>query len=113
MTLTVKPSIHILLTFLHYLTTLQHFNILIETGGVGRSPTISPQENSPENKEVDLPIGTLEKMKDLMISIEKAAAMLETGLRSGDIYSTNAEDYLDVDLRDLKNDNVDGNNLDN
>ena len=52
-------------------------------------------------------------MKDLMISIEKAAAMLETGLRSGDIYSTNAEDYLDVDLKDLKNDNVDGNNLDN
>lgn len=48
-----------------------------------------------------------------MISIEKAAAMLETGLRSGDIYSTNAEDYLDLDLKDLKNDNVDGNNLDN
>ena len=60
---------------------------------------------------MDLPVGTLEKMKDLMISIEKAAAMLETGLRSGDIYSTNAEDYLDMDLKDLKS-NVE-NNSDN
>lgn len=102
-----------ILSLLYNISTLQHVIISIETGGVGRSPTVSPQENSPENKEVDLPIGTLEKMKDLMISIEKAAAMLETGLRSGDIYSTNAEDYLDVDLKDLKNDNVDGNNLDN
>lgn len=47
----------------------------IETGGVGRS-FITGEEDS---KDVDLPIGTLEKMRDLMISVEKAAAMLETG----------------------------------
>lgn len=82
----------------------------IETGGVGRSPTTDSRENSQENREVDLPVGTLEKMKDLMISIEKAAAMLETGLRSGDIYSTNAEDYLDIDLKNSANN--DENNLD-
>lgn len=70
---------------------------------MGRSPTTDSRENSQENKEVDLPVGTLEKMKDLMISIEKAAAMLETGLRSGDIYSTNAEDYLDIDLKNSAN----------
>lgn len=35
-------------------------------------------------------------MRDLMISVEKAAALLETGLKNDDIYSTNAEDYLDI-----------------
>ena len=75
-----------------------------ETGGVGRSPTRDEKNgNSKENKDVDLPVGTLEKMKDLMISVEKAAAMLETGLKNDDIFSTNAEDYLDVDLKNKFN----------
>ena len=74
-----------------------------ETGGVGRSPTRDDNnENSKENKDVDLPVGTLEKMKDLMISVEKAAAMLETGLKNDDIYSTNADDYVDIDYKKNK-----------
>jgi hypothetical protein len=71
------------------------------TGGVGRSAT--KDGSKQDDNEVDLPVGTLEKMKDLMISVEKAAAMLETGLKDDDIYSTNAEDYLDVDLKTLSN----------
>ena len=42
-------------------------------------------------------------MRDLMISVERAAALLETGLRNDDIYSTNAEDYVDIDLKELNN----------
>jgi hypothetical protein len=80
-----------------YGTVLHIF--LPATGGVGRSPTKDGAKQ--DDNEVDLPVGTLEKMKDLMISVEKAAAMLETGLRDDDIYSTNAEDYLDVDLKKL------------
>ena len=38
-----------------------------------------------------------------MISVEKAASLLETGLRNDDIYSTNAEDYIDIDIKELKN----------
>ena len=38
-----------------------------------------------------------------MISVERAAALLETGLRNDDIYSTNAEDYVDIDLKELNN----------
>ena len=56
-----------------------------------------------DSEEMEVPVGTLEKMRDLMISVEKAASLLETGLRNDDIYSTNAEDYIDIDIKELKN----------
>ena len=81
---------------LYFNACFSSFYFIAATGGVGRSPLVKEEE---ESKDVDLPIGTLEKMRDLMISVEKAASLLETGLRHDDIYSTNAEDYADVDKK--------------
>jgi hypothetical protein len=49
-------------------------------------------------KKAEVPVGTIEKMKDILVSIDRVAAMLRTGLKGDgeDLYSTRPEDYLDL-----------------
>ena len=53
-------------------------------------------DKSNTNQQLSsVPIGTLAKMKDILISLEKVRSILVTGLNlESDLYSTNPEDYM-------------------
>lgn len=49
-----------------------------------------------KKKKTELPVGTLEKMKDIQKDVEQIRNMLKTGLKNEDYYSTLPEDYSPI-----------------
>lgn len=48
-----------------------------------------------EDVKVELPVGVVEQMKDILLDVQAIQRRLKTGLSSGALYSTDKEDYVD------------------
>lgn len=67
----------------------------------GRKPSVAGGNNRGGGRNDGrggVPVGTIERMRDILLSVERVSKTLETGLKDEtDLYSTNAEDYLPTD----------------
>ena len=46
-------------------------------------------------REVQLPVGVVEQMKDILLDVQAVLDRLKTGMHDGDVYSTDKGDYAD------------------
>lgn len=58
------------------------------SGGVGK--------NEGKSEDVRVPSDTLAQMRVIKFTVEKYAMSLRTGLRDGNVFSTDASDYANV-----------------
>ena len=64
-----------------------------QDGAAKRAPRQSPGAAAASVGTVS--VGTLERLRDLRVSLEGIKAMLRTGLKGEGLYSTSPEDYMD------------------
>lgn len=53
------------------------------------------QSEDGTKREVQLPVGVVEQMKDILLDVQAVLDRLKTGMHDGDVYSTDKGDYAD------------------
>jgi len=53
------------------------------------------QREDEANKYVQLPVGVVEQMKDILMDVQAILEKLKTGMHDGEVYSTDKGDYAD------------------
>lgn len=86
----------LLKTSLNKIESIKSFDLFLEDGinYVLQRERDNASSNSSNPSRVELPVGTVERMRDLQCDVKKLLKSLDSGMKNSNaVFSTQAEDY--------------------